>query len=98
AVCRVYVDHFRSLVNARTKIVAFSHVSNALGTINPVAELSAIARRVGAVVVVDGAPAAPHLPLVLDDLDVDFYAFSGHKMLGPMGSRGLVRRRGALQA
>jgi len=95
---RVDVDHFRSLVNARTKIVAFSHVSNALGTINPVAELSAIARRVGAVVVVDGAQAAPHLPLVLDDLDVDFYAFSGHKMLGPMGSGVLVGRRELLEA
>ena len=94
---RVDVDHFRSLVNARTKIVAFSHVSNALGTINPVAELSAIARRVGAVVVVDGAQAAPHLPLVLDDLDVDFYAFSGHKMLGPMGSGVLVGRRELLE-
>ncbi|HWJ15083.1 MAG TPA: SufS family cysteine desulfurase [Gemmatimonadaceae bacterium] len=95
---RVDIDHFRSLVNARTKIVAFSHVSNALGTINPVAELSAIARRVGAVVVVDGAQAAPHLPLVLDDLDVDFYAFSGHKMLGPMGSGVLVGRRELLEA
>ena len=95
---RVDVDHFRSLVNARTKIVAFSHVSNALGMINPVAELSAIARRVGAVVVVDGAQAAPHLPLVLDDLDVDFYAFSGHKMLGPMGSGVLVGRRELLEA
>ena len=95
---RVDVDHFRSLVNARTKIVAFSHVSNALGTINPVAELSAIARRVGAIVVIDGAQAAPHLPLVLDDLDVDFYAFSGHKMLGPMGSGVLVGRRELLEA
>ena len=95
---RVDVDHFRSLVGARTKVVAFSHVSNALGTINPVDELSAIARRVGAVVVVDGAQAAPHLPLGLDDLDVDFYAFSGHKMLGPMGAGALVGRRELLEA
>ncbi|HEV8214192.1 MAG TPA: aminotransferase class V-fold PLP-dependent enzyme, partial [Gemmatimonadaceae bacterium] len=95
---RVDVDHFRSLVNARTKVVAFSHVSNALGTINPVTELIAIARKVGAVVVVDGAQAAPHLPLVLDDLDVDFYAFSGHKMLGPMGSGILVGKREMLEA
>ena len=94
---RVDVDHFRSLVGPRTKVVAFSHVSNALGTINPVAELSAIARRVGAIVVIDGAQAAPHLPLVLDDLDVDFYAFSGHKMLGPMGSGVLVGRRELLE-
>ncbi len=95
---RVDVDHFQSLVGARTKVVAFSHVSNALGTINPVAELSAIARRVGAVVVIDGAQAAPHLPLVLDDLDADFYAFSGHKMLGPMGCGVLVGRRELLEA
>jgi len=94
---RVDVDHFRSVVGARTKIAAFSHVSNALGTINPVAELSAIARRAGAVVVIDGAQAAPHLPLVLDDLDVDFYAFSGHKMLGPMGCGVLVGRRELLE-
>jgi cysteine desulfurase/selenocysteine lyase len=95
---RVDVDHFRSLVGARTKVVAFSHVSNALGTINPIAELSAIARRVGAVVVIDGAQAAPHLPLAIDDLDVDFYAFSGHKMLGPMGCGVLVGRRALLEA
>jgi cysteine desulfurase/selenocysteine lyase len=92
------VDHFRSLVGKRTKVVAFSHVSNALGTINPVEELSAIARRVGAVVVIDGAQAAPHLPLTLDDLDVDFYAFSGHKMLGPMGAGVLVGKRELLEA
>jgi cysteine desulfurase/selenocysteine lyase len=92
------LEHFASLVGPRTKVVAFSHVSNALGTINPVAELSAIARRVGAVVVCDGAQAAPHLPLSLDDLDVDFYAFSGHKMLGPMGCGVLVGRRDLLEA
>ena len=66
-------------------MVAFPHISNAIGTINDVAALSAIARKVGAVVVCDGAQAAPHLPLAIDALDVDFYAFSGHKMLGPMG-------------
>jgi cysteine desulfurase/selenocysteine lyase len=95
---RVDVDHFASLVGPRTKAVAFSHVSNALGTINPVAELSAIARRVGAVVVIDGAQAAPHFPLVIDDLDADFYAFSGHKMLGPMGCGVLVGKRDLLES
>ena len=95
---RVDVDHFQSLVGAKTKAVAFSHVSNALGTINPVAELAAIARRAGAVVVVDGAQASPHLPLTLDDLDIDFYAFSGHKMLGPMGCGVLVGKREILEA
>ena len=94
----VDLDHLAALVGPRTKVVAFSHVSNALGTINPVEELSAIARRVGAVVVIDGAQAAPHLPLRLDDLDVDFYAFSGHKMLGPMGSGVLVGKRELLEA
>jgi cysteine desulfurase/selenocysteine lyase len=95
---RVDVDHFASLVGPRTKVAAFSHVSNALGTINPIGELAAIARRVGAVVVVDGAQAAPHLPLDIDTLDVDFYAFSGHKMLGPMGCGVLVGRREILEA
>ena len=95
---RVDVGHFSSLVGPRTRVVAFNHVSNALGTINPVEELTAIARRVGAVVVVDGAQAAPHLPLDIDSLGVDFYAFSGHKMLGPMGSGVLAGRREILEA
>lgn len=95
---RVDVDHFASLIGPKTKIVAFNHVSNALGTINPVATLAAIARKAGAIVVVDGAQAAPHLPLAVDALDVDFYAFSGHKMLGPMGSGILVGRRELLEA
>jgi cysteine desulfurase / selenocysteine lyase len=95
---RVDLDQFQSLVGSRTKVVAFSHVSNALGTINPVAELSAVGRRVGAVVVIDGAQAAPHLPLMLDGLDADFYAFSGHKMLGPMGCGVLVGKRELLEA
>jgi cysteine desulfurase/selenocysteine lyase len=95
---RIDLDHLASLVGPRTKVVAFPHVSNALGTINPVAELCAIARRVGAVTVCDGAQAAPHLPLDIDSLDVDFYAFSGHKMLGPMGSGVLVGRRELLEA
>src|SRR4029077_2091683 len=79
---RLDIDDFRSLVSAKTKVVAFSHVSNALGTINPVEAMITIARAAGAVVVIDGAQAAPHLPLDLDALDADFYAFSGHKMLG----------------
>jgi cysteine desulfurase/selenocysteine lyase len=95
---RIDLDHMASLVGPRTKVVAFSHISNALGTINPVAELCAIARRVGAVTVCDGAQAAPHVPLDIDSLDVDFYAFSGHKMLGPMGSGVLVGRRDLLEA
>ncbi len=95
---RIDVDHLASLVGPRTKVVAFPHVSNALGTIDDVAEFSAIARKAGAVVVCDGAQAAPHLSLVIDRLDVDFYAFSGHKMLGPMGCGVLVGRRDLLEA
>jgi cysteine desulfurase / selenocysteine lyase len=94
----VDLDQLAALVGPRTKVVAFSHVSNALGTINPIAEMSAIARRVGAIVVCDGAQGAPHLPLDIDALDVDFYAFSGHKMLGPMGCGVLVGRRALLEA
>jgi len=95
---RIDLDELASIVSARTKVVAFNHVSNALGTVNPVGEIAAIARRHGAVVVCDGAQGAPHLPLDLDSLDVDFYAFSGHKMLGPMGSGVLVGRRDLLEA
>jgi cysteine desulfurase/selenocysteine lyase len=94
---RIDVDYFASLVGPKTKVVAFPHISNAIGTINDVAALSAIARKVGAVVVCDGAQAAPHLSLAIDALDVDFYAFSGHKMLGPMGCGVLVGRRDLLE-
>lgn len=66
-------------------MVAFVHVSNALGTINPVKELTAQAHKVGALVLVDGAQAVPHMRVRVDALGCDFYAFSGHKMLGPMG-------------
>ena len=94
---RVDLDCLADLVTSRTRVVAFNHVSNALGTINPVAGIAAIARRAGALVVCDGAQAVPHLALDLDALDVDFYAFSGHKMLGPMGIGGLVGRRAILE-
>ena len=92
------LDHLASLLTSRTKVVAFSHVSNALGTINPVAEIARLARTVGALVVCDGAQSAPHLPVRFDQLGVDFYAFSGHKMCGPMGIGGLIGRREILEA
>src|SRR5208283_4633654 len=79
------------------RVVAIAHVSNALGTISPVAEIAAIARSVGALVVVDGAQSAPHLGVHLDSLDVDFYAFSGHKMGAPTGIGGLIGRRALLE-
>ncbi len=95
---RVDLDALRAMVGPRTKVVAFNHVSNALGTLNPVNEIAAIARAVGALVVCDGAQGAPHLRVGFDALDVDFYAFSGHKMCGPMGIGGLVGRRAILEA
>lgn len=73
------------IINPRTKIVAFVHVSNSIGTINPAAELVAKARAVGAAVLIDGAQSVPHMPVDVVDLDCDFFAFSGHKMLGPTG-------------
>ncbi len=76
---------YNSLLNSRTKLVAFNHISNALGTINPVKTMTAAAHQVGAVVVVDGAQALPHSRVNVRDLDVDFYAGSAHKMYGPTG-------------
>jgi cysteine desulfurase/selenocysteine lyase len=87
----------RAQVTPRTKLIAFNHVSNALGTINPAGEIVELAKSVGAITVCDGAQASPHLPLDIDSLGVDFYAFSGHKMLGPMGSGVLVGRRALLE-
>ncbi len=95
---RVDVGALRQLVGPRTRVVAFGHVSNAIGTVNPVRDIAAIARSVGALVVCDGAQGAPHLRVDFDALDVDFYAFSGHKMCGPMGIGGLVGRRAILEA
>jgi cysteine desulfurase / selenocysteine lyase len=91
------LDDLTSLITPKTRVVCFSHVSNALGTINPVKEIAAMAHAAGAVVVCDGAQSAPHLPLNIDSLDVDFYAFSGHKMLGPMGAGALVGKRSLLE-
>lgn len=87
-----------ALVTQKTKVIAFGHVSNALGSVNPVREIVALANRVGALTVCDGAQGAPHLNLSIDSLGVDAYAFSGHKMLGPMGIGGLVMRRELLEA
>jgi len=79
------IDKFEALFNARTKFLALSHVSNALGTVNPVKEMVAFAHSRGVPVLLDGAQAAPHHALDMQDLDCDFYAFSGHKMCGPTG-------------
>ena len=79
------LDQFEALFNARTKLVGVSHVSNALGSINPVKQMIALAHERGVPVLVDGAQAAPHMPVDVQDLDCDFYAFSGHKLCGPTG-------------
>jgi len=92
------LEAFEWLLGPRTRVVAFAHVSNVLGTVLPVAHLSARARRVGALTVVDGAQAAPHLPLDMPALECDFYTFSAHKMLGPTGVGVLWGRRAALEA
>ena len=79
------LDEFGQLFNARTKFVGVSHVSNALGSINPVKQMIALAHSHGVPVLVDGAQAVPHMPVDVQDLDCDFYAFSGHKLCGPTG-------------
>ena len=96
---KIDLDFLSGLLNRRTKIVAFSHVSNALGTINPVEDIARLVRaQTGAILVCDGAQSAPHFPVSFDALGVDFYAFSGHKMLGPMGIGGLIGKREILEA
>ena len=92
------LDRFHALLGPRTKLVALAHVSNALGTVNPVAELTAAAHRAGAVVLIDGAQAMPHMRVDVRALDCDFYAFSGHKMYGPTGIGVLYGKRALLAA
>ncbi len=81
----IVLDAFERMLGPRTRLVAVAHVSNALGTINPIKEIVGLAHRAGARVLVDGAQAAPHLKLDVRELDCDFYAFSGHKLYGPTG-------------
>ncbi|HXR96524.1 MAG TPA: cysteine desulfurase [Terriglobales bacterium] len=81
----VDLDAYRRLLNPRTRITAFAHISNALGTVNPIAEMIRAAHAQGVPVLVDGAQAAPHLALDVRALDCEFYAISGHKMYGPTG-------------
>ncbi len=92
------IPAFERLLSERTKIVALAHVSNALGTLNPVAALTAKAHAAGAVVLVDGAQAVPHLRIDVQSLDCDFYAFSGHKMFGPTGTGVLYGKRALLES
>ncbi len=87
------IEEYESMLNERTKIVAVAHVSNSLGTINPVKEMIATAHKFGVPVLVDGAQAIPHFPVDVQDLDADFYTFSGHKMFAPTGSGILYGKR-----
>ena len=92
------LDVYEVLLHLRPKLVAFTHVSNMLGTINPVREMTEMAHRAGALVLVDGAQAVPHLPVDVQEIGADFYVFSGHKMLGPTGSGALWAHRELLEA
>ena len=91
-------DEYEKLLSERTKIVAVTHASNALGTILPIKEITALAHKHGAVTVVDGAQGVPHLPVDMQDLDCDFYAFSGHKLFGPTGVGVLYGKKQLLDA
>jgi cysteine desulfurase/selenocysteine lyase len=91
------LDEFDALLGERTKLVCVGHVSNSLGTINPVKEIAARAHKLGVPVLVDGAQGAPHLPIDVQDLDCDFYAISGHKMFAPTGSGILYGRAELLE-
>ena len=79
------LEEYEKLLNPRTRMVAFAHVSNALGTINPAKQMIEMAHRAGALALIDGAQAVPHLKVDVQALDADFYAFSGHKLCGPTG-------------
>ena len=92
------LDDFRAKLTPRTHVVAVGHVSNALGTVNPIREIAAWTREAGAVLVVDGAQAMAHLAVDVQALDCDFYAFSGHKMYAPTGIGALWGRRQLLDA
>ena len=95
---RLDLDHLRSLVTPRTKVISITHASNVLGTINPIAEIAEMARPVGALLVVDGAQSAPHFPVDVAALGCDAYVFSSHKMLGPTGVGVLWAKRELLDA
>lgn len=91
------LDDFRSKLDGRVKMLAINHVSNSLGTINPVKAMTAEAHAVGALVLVDGAQAAPHLAIDVQDLDCDFYVISAHKVFGPTGIGALYGKRKLLE-
>lgn len=91
------LDVYKSLLDRRPKLVSFTHMSNVLGTINPVAEMIRMAHEVGAIVLIDGAQSVPHLKVDVQKLDADFYAFSAHKMCGPTGIGALYGKSSLLE-
>lgn len=94
---RLVLEELDRLLSERTKVVSVVHVSNTLGTVNPVAEIARAAHTYGALVVVDGAQSTPHRPVDVRALGADVFGFTGHKMLGPMGIGGLWARRSVLE-
>jgi len=92
------IEEYAKLLNSKTKLVSIGHISNSIGTQNPVKEMIAMAHKVGAKVLVDGAQAAPHLAVDVQDLDADFYVFSGHKLYGPTGIGILYGKESLLDA
>ncbi|HAO6508961.1 TPA: cysteine desulfurase [Listeria monocytogenes] len=94
----ISVEQAKKTIGEKTKIVALAHVSNVLGTITPIKEIAALAHKYGAVILVDGAQAVPHMEVNVVDLDADFYAFSGHKMMAPTGIGALYGKRELLDA
>ena len=94
----VMLDEYASLLTRRVRLVAFGHASNALGTINPVKRMISMARENGSIVLIDGAQGVPHLAVDVQDLDCDFYAFSGHKVYGPTGIGVLYGRQALLES
>ena len=91
------LEHFKSLFNERTVMASFCHVSNVLGTVNPVKEMTAYAHSKGVPVLIDGAQASPHIKIDMKDIDCDFYVFSSHKMYGPSGIGVLYGRKKLLE-
>lgn len=94
---RLDPDSYNRLLSLKPKLVAFTHMSNVLGTINPAKEMVRLAHQAGALVLIDGAQSVPHFPVDVQDLDVDFMAFSAHKMCGPTGIGALYGRRSLLE-
>lgn len=92
------MDAFKSLLNEKTKLVSVAHISNVLGTVFPIKEIAKLAHAAGAKVLIDGCQGATHVPVDMQDIDCDFYAFSGHKLYGPTGIGVLYGKRAVLEA